>query len=590
MTDNPPETGWKQMWAIVQWLPGYRREWLGNDIAAGVTLAAYAIPVSLAYATLAGLPPHYGIYCYLLGGLAYAFFGTSRQLAIGPTSAISMLVGTTIAGMTLGDPTRWAAIASLTALVVAFLAALAWLLRLSVLMNFISETILLGFKAGAALTIALTQLPKLFGVAGGGDYFFERLWILGGQVPETNVAVLGFGLAALALLLAGDKLFPGRPVALAVVGLSIVVMSLTSLSEHGLTIVGDLPQGLPEIGYPSLQLRDVDGVIPLALACFLLSYIESVSAARTLAAKNGYEVDSRQELLGLGAANFAAAFGQGFPVAGGLSQSAVNDKAGAKSPLSLVFASVTLGMCLLFLTGLLRNLPNVVLASVVLVAVKSLIDVSALRRLRRSSRLEFRIAMVALVGVLLLGILKGVLLAAIVSLLMLITATARPRVAFLGRIPGSRRFSDSERHPDNESIPGVLVFRVEASLLYFNADHVRSTVWQKIRASTPLRLVVCDLSTSPHVDVAAARMLCGLQNDLSEQGIQLRLTDAHSHVRDLLRAEGLEERVGYFGRHTSVEQAIAEFAADSASNRSSISIQDQPPTQRASTPNNGTNK
>lgn len=546
---------------VAHWLREYRSEWLVGDAVAGLTLAAYAIPVSLAYASLAGLPPHCGIYCYLLGGLAYALCGTSRQLAIGPTSAIAMLVGATVAGMAEGDPARWLGIASLTALVVAALGGLSWLLRLSGLMSFVSETILLGFKAGAALTIALTQLPKLFGVAGGGDHFFERLWILTGQMPDTNWIVLAFGLSALSLLLAGERLLPGRPVALAVVALSILAMTLTTLGERGVAVVGQLPQGLPELRLPALRLRDVDGVIPLACACFLLSYIESVSAARSLAAKNGYEIDSRQELLALGAANLAVAFGQGFPVAGGLSQSAVNDKAGAKSPLALVIASIALGVCLLFLTGLLRNLPTVVLAAVLLVAVRGLIDVSALQRLRHVSRLEFRIAMVALVGVLLLGILKGVLLAAVASLLMLITAAARPHVAFLGRIPNTRRFSDLERYSDNETISGVLVFRVESSLLYFNTDYVRQIVWNKILTSAPLQLVVCDLSNSPYVDVAGAQMLSKLQRDLRARGVQLRLAEAHARVRDLLRAERLEEVVGYFGRHLSVDQVISAFVS-----------------------------
>src|SRR4051812_43634247 len=199
------------------WLGGYKAAWLSNDVLAGVTLAAYAIPVSMAYASLAGLPPHYGIYCYLLGGLCYAVFGTSRQLAIGPTSAIAMLVGATVAGMAEGDPARWAAIAALAALVVAGLSLLAWLFRLSGLVSFISETILLGFKAGAALTIGMTQLPKLFGVKGGGGDFFTRAWTLVLQLPETNIAVLMFGLVAITCLVVGDRLFPGRPVALAVV-------------------------------------------------------------------------------------------------------------------------------------------------------------------------------------------------------------------------------------------------------------------------------------------------------------------------------------------------------------------------------------
>jgi high affinity sulfate transporter 1 len=505
------------------------------------------------------LPPQYGIYCYLVGGLCYVLFGSSRQLAIGPTSAISLLVGATVAGMAEGDVERWAQIAGLTALLVAALGVLAWLLRLSGLVSFISETILVGFKAGAALTIAMTQLPKLFGVKGGGDNFFERVWTLGGQVGDTNFAVLGLGLAALALLLLGEKFLPGRPIALLVVALSTLVVSITSLTESGVSVVGALPAGLPKLRLPSLQFHDVDGILPLAGACFLLSYIESISAARTLAAKNGYEVNPRQELLALGAANLGAAVGQGFPVAGGLSQSAVNDKAGAQTPLALVFASASLAVCLLFLTELLRNLPNVVLAAIVLVAVRGLIDLHALRQLWRISRLEFKIAMVALLGVLLFGILKGVLLAAVVSILFLLAGVARPHVAVLGRIPGTRRFSDLERHPDNETLPGIVIVRPESSVLYFNAEHICQVLGKAVQAASQLRLVICDLSDAPMVDMAGARMLAGLHEDLQKRRVQLRVVEAHAKVRDTLRAVGLEEQVGYLGRHMSVEQAITEL-------------------------------
>jgi MFS superfamily sulfate permease-like transporter len=295
----------------------------------------------------------------------------------------------------------------------------------------------------------------------------------------------------------------------------------------------------------------VDGILPLAAACFLLGYVESISAARALAAKNGYEVSPRQEMLALGAANLMVAFCQGFPVAGGLSQSAVNDKAGARTPLSLVLASSTIGICLLFFTNLLQNLPTVVLAAIVLVAVRGLIDLQALRHLWRVSRFEFAISIVALCGVLLLGILRGVLVAVVVSLMVLLAAAARPHVAFLGRIPGTRRYSDLDRNPDNEAI--------ESSLLYFNAEYVRSCVLERIAATEPPRLVVCDLSNSPFVDVAGADMLAALHKELALRGTQLRIVEAHARVRDLLRAEGLEEQVGYLGRHISVDQAICEF-------------------------------
>ena len=544
-----------------RWLRDYRAAWLRRDLIAGVTLTAYAIPVSMAYASLAGLPPHYGIYCYLVAGPAYALFGSSRQVAMGPTSAISLLVGVTLAGMAEGGTHLWAAIAALTALVFALVSFVAWALRLSTLVNFISETILLGFKAGAALTIGLTQLPKLFNVPGGGDGFFERLWVLGSQLGQTNLAVLAFGLLAIAVLVAGERFLPGRPVALIVVAASIVALSATPLAQAGFKLVGALPPGLPELALPSLRLRDVDGVIPLALACFLLAYIEGVSAARALAQRHGYEIDPRQELLALGAANAAAAFGQAYPVAGGLSQSTVNDTAGAKTPLALVFASVAIALCLLFLTDLIANLPNVVLAAIVLVAVKGLIDVAALRRTWQLSRVEFWVAMAAFAGVLLLGILEGVLLAAIVSMLLLIHRTANPHVARLGRVPGTRRYSDCARHADNETVPGILILRVEAALLYFNATHVRDEVRSLIAAEgDTLRLVVWDLSTSPYVDIAAARMLGEIQRELAVRGAELRIVEARASVRDLLRAE-LGRSVGEISREVGLDDVLADRGA-----------------------------
>jgi len=557
MPADVPANGWRALFPPAQWIPQYRGAWLWRDALAGVTLAAYAIPVSLAYASLAGLPPQFGIYCYLVAGIAYALFGSSRQLAVGPTSAISLLVGTTVAGFATGDVARAAQIAALTALIFAAISFLAWALSLSSLVNFISETILLGFKAGAALTIAMTQLPKLFGVPGGGDHFFERVWVLASQLPDTNPVVLAVGVAAIVLLVLGDKLLPARPVALGVVVASIIALSATPLSQYAFKTVGVLPAGLPALALPELRPRDVDGVIHLAFACFLLAYIEGVSAPRTLAQKHGYEIDPRQELLALAVANCAAGLGNGYPVAGGLSQSVVNDKAGARTPLALVFASIVIAACLLFLTGLLRSLPEVVLAAIVLVAVKGLVNLTELRRVWVLSRMEFGVAMSALAGVLLLGILKGVLLAALFSMVLLIRRVARPHVARLGRVPGTRRYSDIARNPDNEDVPGVVIVRVEASLLYFNVAHVQDQVRRYLAAArNGLRLVVWDLSTSPYVDIAGARMLGDIHRQLAARGVALRLVEARASVRDLIREE-IGMGVGEISRRISVDDAIA---------------------------------
>ena len=260
------------------------------------------------------------------------------------------MIAATVGAMAEGDAQRYAQIASLAAFTVAALCLTAWALRLSALVKLISDSILVGFKAGAGLTIAMTQLPSLFGVAGGGRNFFDRAFLLVGQLGHTQALVLAVGVVAIVLLVLGDRLLPGRPVALGVVALSIVAATALGLPALGVPITGEIPSGLPSLAGPDLRLVDVEGIVPLAAGCLLLAYIEGVSAARTFAEKHGYALDPRQELLGIGAANLAAALGHGYPVAGGLSQSAVNDKAGARSPLSLVFASLTLALCLLFLT------------------------------------------------------------------------------------------------------------------------------------------------------------------------------------------------------------------------------------------------
>ena len=554
---------WLRHFPPIHWLAEYRPAWLQGDVVSGVTLAAYAIPVSLAYAELAGLPPQVGVYGYLLGGLGYALLGSSRQLAIGPTSAISLMIAGTVGAMADGDAHRYAQIASLTAFTVAALCLIAWLLRLSAIVKLISDSILVGFKAGAGLTIAITQLPNFMGVAGGGRNFFDRAMLLVGQLGNARYPVLAVGVIAILLLALGERFLPGRPIALGVVALSIAVASVLGLPGLGVPTTGEIPAGLPTLVGPAVGLGDELGILPLAAGCLLLAYIEGVSAARTFAAKHGYAIDPRQELLGVGAANLATALGQGYPVAGGLSQSAVNDKAGAHTPLALVFASITLALCLLFLTGLLENLPKAVLAAVVLMAVAGLMDFAALLRMWRVSRLDFYAAAIALVAVLALGILQGILLAALASVLMLLVRLSQPHVAFLGRIPGTKSYSDIARHPENEPLPNVIAFRPEASLLYVNADAVLESVLGHLEESEPseVQLVVCDLSASPYIDVTGSRILHELHDTLAARGIRLRIVGAHARVRDLLRADGIAKKIGELGRFVTLDELLSTVQA-----------------------------
>jgi high affinity sulfate transporter 1 len=555
---RPNGSSWISWFPPAYWVQNYHPAWLPHDLVAGVTLAAYAIPVSLAYAGLAGLPPQVGVYGYLVGGLGYALLGSSRQLAIGPTSAISLMIATTVGAMAAGDMQRYAEIASLAAFMVAGLCLLAWLLRLSALVKLVSNSILVGFKAGAGLTIAMTQLPSLIGVAGGGHNFFERAVIFGGQLSHINYFVLAVGIVAVTLLALGERMLPGKPVALGIVALSIVAAGLLGLTALGVPTTGKIPAGLPGLGGPALRVRDVEGIFPLATGCLLLAYIEGVSAARAFAEKHGYRLDPRQELLGIGAANFASALAHGYPVAGGLSQSAVNDKAGARTALALVFASMTLAVCLILLTGLLENLPKAVLAAVVLTAVYGLLDLPALFRMWRVSRLDFYAATIALVAVLALGILQGILLAALASILLLLMRVSRPHVAFLGRIPGTDNYSDMARHPENEPLHDVIAFRPEGSLIYVNADAVQESALNRLNSAGPsaIRLMICDLSAAPYIDLAGSRMLHELHSELANRGVALRIVGAHGAVRDLLRADGIDGKVGGLDRAVTMDSLV----------------------------------
>ncbi|ANW01187.1 SulP family inorganic anion transporter [Bradyrhizobium icense] len=536
------KSSWPRLFPPAEWLAGYRASWLRPDIIAGVTLAAYAIPVSLAYAALAGLPPQVGVYGYMLGGIGYALLGSSRQLAVGPTSAISLMIAATVGALAGGDGVRYAQIASLAALAVAVLCLIAWLFRLSMLVRLVSDSILVGFKAGAGLTIIMTQLPSLFGVTGGGRHFFDRAVRLTGQLGDVHLIVLAIGLAAIVLLLLGARFLPGRPVGLAVVVLSILMATILGLPALGVAVTGEIPKGLPSVAMPTFGLLEFDELFPLAAGILLLAYVEGVSAARSFAAKHGYPLDVRQEFLGLGAANLAVSLGNGYPVAGGLSQSAVNDQAGARTPLALVICSATLAICLLFLTGLLTNLPKAVLAAIVFTAVYKLVDVAALVRMWRISRIDFYAAAIALVSVLLLGILQGILLAAIASIFLLLARASQPNVAFLGRLPGTGRYADSARNPDVEPLAGIIAFRPEASLLYINAETVLETVLARVHAAPDTKLVVCGLSSSPFIDLAGAKMLHDLHGELSASGIAFQIVGARGQVRDVLQADGLAEK------------------------------------------------
>ncbi len=562
-------TWWEGALPAVRWLRGYQREWFRPDLVAGVTLAAYLLPAALGDASLANLPPQAGLYACLFGGLVFWIFCSSQQTVVSVTSAISIVIGSSLGEITGGNTLRFGALAAGTALLVAAIAFIAWLVKAGVLVHFISESVMTGFKCGVALFLASTQLPKLFGFHGAHGSFWENAGFFLKHLGETNSISLLVGGVALSLLVVGKLFLPHKPIALFVVIGGIVAASVLSLEAHGVNLIGAVPQGIPPLQLPPVYWRDLDQLLPLAFACFLLSAVETAAIGRMFVAKHGGRFDANQENLALAAANLVAGLGGGFPVGGGTSQSLVNESGGGRTPLSTVFATAFILAVVLFFSHLLSALPQPVLAAVVLVAVASLFNLSTLKRLWRSDRHEFVVAVAAFIGVLTFGLLRGVMIGAAISLVQLVHAASRPHVGLLGRIPGTRRFSDRERHLGNELIPGVLIFRPESGLVYFNIDHVRDIILNKIHTEpVPPRLVVLDLSAAPYVDLQSVHTLAAIASELTAKGIRFQAVEPRSSVRDRLRHEGVDRNLGGVNRFTSVADVIDDFLRESTPSRS----------------------
>jgi high affinity sulfate transporter 1 len=547
------------------WLRAYDRSWLRSDVLAAVTLAAYLLPAAMGDASLANLRPEAGLYACLFGGLVFWIFCGSRYTAVSVTSAVSLVIGASLGEITGGNTTRFGALAAGTALLVSLIAFIAWLAKAGVLVHFISESVMTGFKCGVALFLASTQLPKLFGFHSAHGSFWGNAGFFFKHLNETNSMSLLVGGIALALLIVGKIFLKHKPVALFVVIGGIIAASALSLETHGVKLIGAVPQGIPPFRLPAVYWQDLNQLLPLAFACFLLGAVETAAIGRMLVAKHGGRFDANQENLALAASNLAAGLGGGFPVSGGTSQSLVNEEGGAQTPLSTALAAVFILIVVLFFSHLLSALPQPVLAAVVLVAVAGLLKLSTLKHLWRIDRREFVVAVTAFIGVLTFGLLLGVMIGAVISLVQLVHASSRPHVAVLGRIPGTRRFSDCERHQDNQLIPGVMIFRPESGLVYFNVDNVVDVILSRVRAEpTPPKLVVLDLSAAPLVDMQSAYTLAGMADELIAKHIRFQAVEPRSSVRDRLRHEGVDSKLGGVNRFTTVADVIDSFHGELA--------------------------
>lgn len=529
---------------VTKWVRSYNKDWLRPDIIAGITVGAFTIPEVIAFVSLANLPPHVGLYSAMVALLVYLLFGTSRQLSMGPTSTLSILVGSTLGSLAIAGGTQYLMMASLIAVAVGALGLLSWTLRFGFIVKFISKTVLTGFLAGIALFIASGQLPKLFGIAGSSGTFFQRIYHLLMHIDQTNLATLVIGVGGILFLVVATKKFPKLPNTLFLVIGSILIVTFTNITSLGVKVVGFIPQGLPALIIPDPSLIDVNILITLAATVFLVSYIEGFLFAEEYAAKNKYKIDGNQELLALGASNIAVGLFQGLPIGGSLSRTAINDGSGAKTQLSGGIAALVILLVLLLFTGVFYNLPETILAAIVLFVIKALVDIPHFRSIYNFSRIEFAIAIVTLLSVLFFGALEGIVIGVILSILGLIKNMYNPHIAILGRIPGTDQFLDIKRHPESEIISHTLIVRIDGSQIFLNTDSVKNTIIDLVNKKyKDTKLFVLDFETTAFIDYSGIQMLEELNEELKQRGIKIKAANMHGPLRDSIRKTKLEKEI-----------------------------------------------
>jgi high affinity sulfate transporter 1 len=542
-------------------LSGYRRNWLGYDLLAGISVAAVAVPIAIAYSQLAGVPPVYGLYASILPLVAYALLGSSRQLIIAPDAATCAIVAAVVAPLAAQDPVRYLSLTAGLAMIAGLFCIAAGLARLGFITNFLARPILTGYLNGIAICIIAGQLGTLFGfpLARGG--FFRLVYQFVSKLGETHGPTLQVGAATLAVLLLLARLAPKVPGPLVAVTLGIVGSAVFRISEHGVKLLGEIPAGLPSLRIPIVGKGDWEPLAMGAIGLALISYNSAMVTARGFAAKNRYEIDPNREFIALGVANIGAGISQGFAVSGADSRTAMNDSVGGKSKITGLVAAAVLAMTLLFLTRPLGRLPMAVLSAVLIKAAMSLFDLRALRHLLRVNPREFRLSIVTLLGVITVGVLPGVVVAVGLALLQLLYSASRPHDAVLGRIPGTNVYRDTLSSSEAESFPGLLIYRFDASLVFFNADHFKARVRTVIRSAvTPVRCFLLDAGTMALLDTTGAASLEQLRGELQEQGIPMAVAGAKGRVRTMLERTGLAERIGSDRMFPTVELAVEALA------------------------------
>jgi len=542
---------------ITAWAPSYDRRDLRGDLIAGLTVSALLVPQGLAYALLAGLPPQVGLYASIMPVIAYAIFGTSRQLAVGPVAIVSLMTATALAPLYEQGTSTYLAGAALLALLVGAVHLVLRFGRLGFVVNFLSHSVLVGFTAASAIIIVASQIKHVLGVSiPRTESFIDTVRELVPAVSSTHLPTLILGAGGVAVFFAIKRFTSRIPGALVVLLASIAAVRLFDLSTHGVKTVGEIPNTLPGFSIPSFGGGDIGSLLTAAVAITLVGFMESIAVAKVYARRHRYEIDANQELLGLGMANVASGLFGGFPVTGGFSRTAVSDAAGTRTPLASIVAALLIVPTVLFLTPVFADLPQAALGATIIVAVVNLVDVKEMRHIARVKRTDLVGLGFAFGATLIVGIEKGMLVAIVASMLVVFARMSNPHTATLGRIPGTTSYRNVDRYPDAEIDDGIRIIRIDAALSFVNANMVkRLCLTEATQVTEPPRVLLLDCSGINDIDATGATILAEIITELDDTPTTLHLCDVKGPVRDVLARAGISQRLD--GRvHSTAHQAV----------------------------------
>ena len=541
------EDAWFTSLPGVRAMIGYQRRWLGADVSAGLVLTTLLVPQGMAYAELAGLPAVTGLYTTVLALAAYAVFGPSRILVLGPDSALAPLIAAAVIPLAAGDPTQAVALAAVLALLTGVVCVGTGLARLGTITELLSKPVRVGYINGIAVVVLISQLPKFLGFTIDADGFVAEVAAIVSAIGAGRVDLIaaGLGVGSLVIMIGGRRLSPRVPGVLLATVAATLVVSAFGLSADGISVVGPLPAGVPTPALPRIAIGDLASLAVAAAGITVVAFADTTALSTTFAAKLGDPVDPNREIVALGTANLAAGLFQGFPMSASSSRTAVADAVGSKTQLTGVIGAVGIVGLLVFANNLVADLPSATLAAIVIIASFALFDLDEMRWLWRVRRSEFLLSLAALLGVTLVGVLEGLAVAIGLSLGDFVRRAWRPHDAVLGRIEGLRGYHDIDRHPEAAQIPGLVIFRFDAPMFFANAEHFQRRMARAIRsAQAPVRWVVVAAEPVTDVDTTAAETLREIVDEFEARGIQLAFAELKGPVKDRLRTYGLYERIG----------------------------------------------